>query len=108
MIRRPPRSTLFPYTTLFRSLECITRALLVIEARPDRRCLAAFRKTHVDRDAVQPGRQRAARLEPRQRPPRVDEGLLRTVLRQLHIPRHPQAQAVYPPGVLAIQPLTRA
>src|SRR5256885_12412065 len=22
MIRRPPRSTLFPYTTLFRSLEC--------------------------------------------------------------------------------------
>src|SRR3712207_6884872 len=24
MIRRPPRSTLFPYTTLFRSLECCT------------------------------------------------------------------------------------
>src|SRR2546426_9602368 len=24
MIRRPPRSTLFPYTTLFRSLESIT------------------------------------------------------------------------------------
>src|SRR5258708_18159889 len=23
MIRRPPRSTLFPYTTLFRSLSCI-------------------------------------------------------------------------------------
>src|SRR5258708_10712155 len=23
MIRRPPRSTLFPYTTLFRSLECV-------------------------------------------------------------------------------------
>src|SRR5256885_11392720 len=26
MIRRPPRSTLFPYTTLFRSLEQIPRA----------------------------------------------------------------------------------
>src|SRR2546422_2190692 len=26
MIRRPPRSTLFPYTTLFRSLEEIDRA----------------------------------------------------------------------------------
>src|SRR2546422_6143677 len=27
MIRRPPRSTLFPYTTLFRShLECVARA----------------------------------------------------------------------------------
>src|SRR5687767_15496911 len=24
MIRRPPRSTLFPYTTLFRSLMCLT------------------------------------------------------------------------------------
>src|SRR2546430_10596404 len=23
MIRRPPRSTLFPYTTLFRSMECL-------------------------------------------------------------------------------------
>src|SRR5256885_10441564 len=28
MIRRPPRSTLFPYTTLFRSLEAPCRALL--------------------------------------------------------------------------------
>src|SRR2546430_13488412 len=27
MIRRPPRSTLFPYTTLFRSLQRIDRAL---------------------------------------------------------------------------------
>src|SRR5437764_4958123 len=25
MIRRPPRSTLFPYTTLFRSLLCLSR-----------------------------------------------------------------------------------
>src|SRR5256885_9065909 len=25
MIRRPPRSTLFPYTTLFRSLDCCAR-----------------------------------------------------------------------------------
>src|SRR5207249_5864991 len=26
MLRRPPRSTLFPYTTLFRSLRCADRA----------------------------------------------------------------------------------
>src|SRR5438034_3750393 len=26
MIRRPPRSTLFPYTTLFRSIEALRRA----------------------------------------------------------------------------------
>src|SRR2546426_5073148 len=32
MIRRPPRSTLFPYTTLFRSLE---REVVGIPARPD-------------------------------------------------------------------------
>src|SRR2546428_8748303 len=27
MIRRPPRSTLFPYTTLFRSVQCITSCI---------------------------------------------------------------------------------
>src|SRR5260221_3528236 len=27
MIRRPPRSTLFPYTTLFRSLRCARRVV---------------------------------------------------------------------------------
>src|SRR2546422_5843858 len=38
MIRRPPRSTLFPYTTLFRSRSWLSR-----KARPDERpalCLA--------------------------------------------------------------------
>src|SRR2546430_7710966 len=30
MIRRPPRSTLFPYTTLFRSRERFTNASLVV------------------------------------------------------------------------------
>src|SRR5256885_11443528 len=29
MIRRPPRSTLFPYTTLFRSIDQVTLARLV-------------------------------------------------------------------------------
>src|SRR2546425_9403761 len=32
MIRRPPRSTLFPYTTLFRSLDAVAASLL---ANPD-------------------------------------------------------------------------
>src|SRR5256885_17003454 len=31
MIRRPPRSTLFPYTTLFRSLEMCDVATYVVE-----------------------------------------------------------------------------
>src|SRR3712207_8783654 len=30
MIRRPPRSTLFPYTTLFRSLDLATASLVTI------------------------------------------------------------------------------
>src|SRR3712207_7982655 len=34
MIRRPPRSTLFPYTTLFRSLEAVGQALPVGGHRP--------------------------------------------------------------------------
>src|SRR2546422_2103051 len=34
MIRRPPRSTLFPYTTLFRSLPRIPNLLLLITAHP--------------------------------------------------------------------------
>src|SRR3712207_8932280 len=33
MIRRPPRSTLFPYTTLFRS-RCVVRAVQPAQGRP--------------------------------------------------------------------------
>src|SRR5437588_883112 len=33
MIRRPPRSTLFPYTTLFRSPLAVALAQLVVERR---------------------------------------------------------------------------
>src|SRR2546429_7172986 len=32
MIRRPPRSTLFPYTTLFRSLVCLHLGLEQVES----------------------------------------------------------------------------
>src|SRR5256885_9939398 len=33
MIRRPPRSTLFPYTTLFRSLPCLAEARIALGRR---------------------------------------------------------------------------
>src|SRR3712207_4952724 len=39
MIRRPPRSTLFPYTTLFRSREI---SLTRIESRPTRERLGVY------------------------------------------------------------------
>src|SRR5260370_18548811 len=47
MIRRPPRSTLFPYTTLFRSLE--QDALLGCEARAEG-CIVVRRDRPVKRD----------------------------------------------------------
>src|SRR3989442_7662156 len=34
MIRRPPRSTLFPYTTLFRSISCAAQARWMWHAKP--------------------------------------------------------------------------
>src|SRR5690554_7104299 len=40
MIRRPPRSTLFPYTTLFRSVEDIEEAKVLVEdTDPDMRAM---------------------------------------------------------------------
>src|SRR2546425_7855463 len=35
MIRRPPRSTLFPYTTLFRSVASVTKPLNVVMSAAD-------------------------------------------------------------------------
>src|SRR3989441_13360130 len=43
MIRRPPRSTLFPYTTLFRSL-LGARLLLVTASAAERRVVSAVRQ----------------------------------------------------------------
>src|SRR5687768_18152568 len=45
MIRRPPRSTLFPYTTLFRSLACLERVHPVVPlARPVALLLEGLRR----------------------------------------------------------------
>src|SRR5438874_7659849 len=51
MIRRPPRSTLFPYTTLFRSLESPLRAR-VRERRFRSRAGRRLRKTIQDRKST--------------------------------------------------------
>src|SRR3712207_6937438 len=45
MIRRPPRSTLFPYTTLFRS--CAARTLAILEDPTLGRSLGRTGKEHV-------------------------------------------------------------
>src|SRR3712207_7895545 len=57
MIRRPPRSTLFPYTTLFRSYRPDDRA--------DRRLRAALARLGLDSQAAPPAFDRTASLEDR-------------------------------------------
>src|SRR3712207_8404361 len=58
MIRRPPRSTLFPYTTLFRSL---TGVVLEARGRQDARCRDDAQSPERDRRVGgQPGQAAAA------------------------------------------------
>src|SRR5438128_7260867 len=52
MLRRPPRSTLFPYTTLFRSLRRRARLADVLRARADRAAVAAGRVSVADRKST--------------------------------------------------------
>src|SRR5256885_4157725 len=57
MIRRPPRSTLFPYTTLFRSLGALTEFILekgahVLAIEKDRR-LADFLRTRFNHQRLE-------------------------------------------------------
>src|SRR2546426_7654209 len=70
MIRRPPRSTLFPYTTLFRSRERRHRPrgeLGVGDAEPPER----QRRRREVHDRLPPCRE--PRVHPRQRAPRSEE-----------------------------------
>src|SRR5256885_17099522 len=52
MIRRPPRSTLFPYTTLFRSFGRFRNRLLRTKLSQRRRGLAAERPAGRDRKST--------------------------------------------------------
>src|SRR2546430_13273336 len=51
MIRRPPRSTLFPYTTLFRSGRGVCSKGSCIESARERRLVAAFHERGIERPA---------------------------------------------------------
>src|SRR5947209_18220422 len=51
MIRRPPRSTLFPYTTLFRSRERVRRLLPVVQLAVGRHVLRAGPRADPRHDA---------------------------------------------------------
>src|SRR2546429_6416027 len=73
MIRRPPRSTLFPYTTLFRSLHARG------DPRPDRGLLSAAQGISRAEAPVRPGRAHRESLVP-PLPQAVRPGTLRRAL----------------------------
>src|SRR2546430_5309932 len=65
MIRRPPRSTLFPYTTLFRSRRCAGDVLLARPTEAARR-RGADRRVGVPRVRHRGGGQRGGDLRDRE------------------------------------------
>src|SRR2546426_7913952 len=86
MIRRPPRSTLFPYTTLFRSIPGAPVPEPPLELI--RACAATARGGEGDRGAYGSGRDTVGGDGERGRPDR--EGEARVVLEQIE--RHARAE----------------
>src|SRR6185436_21170692 len=62
MIRRPPRSTLFPYTTLFRSSKPKSRSLPVAVGANGRRCSAQMGRSEEHTSELQSPEQLVCRL----------------------------------------------
>src|SRR2546430_13365610 len=62
MIRRPPRSTLFPYTTLFRSDGRVTTTLVALRAGLDSVILDAGKRLVVSRVVDARGDRKSTRL----------------------------------------------
>src|SRR3712207_8355212 len=65
MIRRPPRSTLFPYTTLFRSQLLHESLRAPVEARRERRLVGGRDDDRVDADGLGGAKEVPASLEVR-------------------------------------------
>src|SRR2546425_7967927 len=67
MIRRPPRSTLFPYTTLFRSPTVTSLSVFEDRTRPpgakSKSCLRTHGNTWIKRNGPTPTRAIASRSE---------------------------------------------
>src|SRR3712207_8366333 len=79
MIRRPPRSTLFPYTTLFRSLP---RPVVAP---------SSFPAADVEPGPDQPRPEPVVALQPVEVQQRLERRLLRRLLGQVRVPKHPLA-----------------
>src|SRR3989441_433718 len=85
MIRRPPRSTLFPYTTLFRSRPVRGRAVAAVRRRAGRPALAPARGPPADRVHSRAARSLSRRPQVRRRGARRDA--LRREVSRVHAGR---------------------
>src|SRR5687768_17876824 len=67
MLRRPPRSTLFPYTTLFRSsirtIGRATQGVKLIDIEGDDRAVSIAKLAEKDDEAIEPSGEPAPRSE---------------------------------------------
>src|SRR2546430_7251562 len=88
MIRRPPRSTLFPYTTLFRSMNWLLLKELISDAQKAGNTLASFGDLwRLSEDARIPRRLSFGKYGPKDGKPgmlysEVDIGYLEWMLKQ--------------------------
>src|SRR2546430_13312876 len=73
MIRRPPRSTLFPYTTLFRSLLGTSQSPVSRMRSTLKECAASSPTRSVSPRPTKSGRQNSGRISPSQTLPRSEE-----------------------------------
>src|SRR2546430_4339903 len=62
MIRRPPRSTLFPYTTLFRSPGEVPQHLADAQGRGEDRCLRGVAEQRAGRERARRQDRKSTRL----------------------------------------------
>src|SRR5256884_2251669 len=69
MIRRPPRSTLFPYTTLFRSKAPILRQILLLAERIVKNCHPVLRLAGNRRQTHQYKRHNPQNVDSQRTPP---------------------------------------
>src|SRR2546430_14619770 len=82
MIRRPPRSTLFPYTTLFRSvLRFVEPPFVVYEPRLHRQRLGGVKEAGVLSAPGTPPPSPHRRLPPGERKPETEQGRLQNAPR---------------------------
>src|SRR2546430_12234470 len=90
MIRRPPRSTLFPYTTLFRSVHEVGPKVDVLQTREQLRAFGLLEPCAQQLDGVERGATAGERSEEHTSELQSQSNLVcRLLLEKKNPPRHP-------------------